>query len=403
MSTLGLVALLALGQMQHPSIRSGGLSRYFPSQGGNGVALTYLATVATSEECTGTSPTTLQGGSLTFTRASSAHCAKSDGTLVLLTTDQPRIEPGGILIEAASTNSCIRSNALDNGAWTATNTTVTANTTVAPEGTATAETLTSTVAGGFVESTAVALVGGAAIVSSYCKTTSGTQSMAIRLRNTTGASDACTGTITATTTYQRAKCQGLITTGNNHAVRIYPGGTAATGTVVCTDVQQEVTGDGSGTANPSSYIATAGTVVTRALEVATLALPANASQTQGCLGVTLGPVSQVKEGSPRVLDFDASNPIVMATTTQAGGDDGAGNPGALTILSVYTNINRLAYSWGSSLQYLQTTGATGATGAYDGSLWTSATLYLGANSGSSSFINANLSNIKVGTRPGACL
>lgn len=107
--------------------------------------------------CACTTPTGAKGETLTFTRASSATCLKgatttgiANGDMTTCTNDQPRVMPGdtgtganGLLVEGARTNSILRSQELDNAAWTAvgsaTAPTVTANAAVAPDGTTTAE------------------------------------------------------------------------------------------------------------------------------------------------------------------------------------------------------------------------------------------------------------------------
>ena len=54
----------------------------------------------------------------------------------------------GLLVEAQRTNLLLRSEEFENIAWTATNLSVTANSTTAPDGTTTADTLAATAAGG---------------------------------------------------------------------------------------------------------------------------------------------------------------------------------------------------------------------------------------------------------------
>lgn len=381
----------------------GGLSKHIPNLASGDVLLSYLPTVAASEECTGTSPTTLQGGSLTFTRASSGHCTKTDGTLVLLTANQPRIQPAGLLVEPAATNKCIRSGELDNAAWTATDLTPTADNTAAPDGTTTAELLADTAAGGFTESTTVALAGAAAIASVYVKQNSASATPAIILRDTTAGADVCTATVLATASWQRLSCLGLITNGNSHSVRVYPGGVAGDKLTYAWGAQLEVTGDGNSSGKPSSYIATAGTSVARALDNASLALPGRANRTAGCVGVTLSIITQLTVANQRFLDFDDSNPMYHNTNIQAVADDGSDFSGTVALASTYANTNRITYNWTGVRQYLQTGALTGADGIYDGTLWTAATLFLGENSGATNHVYASLSDIKVGITPGACL
>ena len=111
--------------------------------------------------CACTAPTGTRGEALTFSRASSAMCTKgtgitgggiNNGDLVLCSANQPRVMPGneavaalGLAIENNHTNDLLRSQELDNGAWTSATTgicpapVVTPDFAVAPDGTTTAE------------------------------------------------------------------------------------------------------------------------------------------------------------------------------------------------------------------------------------------------------------------------
>ncbi len=111
--------------------------------------------------CACTTPSGSKGEALTFTRASSGTCLKggtttgiANGDLVTCTTDQPRVMPGGdgtgslgLLVEETRTNSTLRSQEFDNAIWLQNsdsaprNTTVTADQAVAPDGTMTADKL----------------------------------------------------------------------------------------------------------------------------------------------------------------------------------------------------------------------------------------------------------------------
>jgi hypothetical protein len=92
------------------------------------------------------------GASLvTFTRASSGTFADSAGVLQTAATDVPRFDHNpttgeslGLLVEEARTNLLLRSEEFDSASWTVNpgSKTVTANTTVAPNGTLTADTVT---------------------------------------------------------------------------------------------------------------------------------------------------------------------------------------------------------------------------------------------------------------------
>lgn len=342
-------------------------------------------------------PTGTLGEALTFTRSSRKFCgndASSGGSMI--PTNRPCIRGGGIENEGASTNLAIRSAEFDHAAWTATNVTVTANTTAAPDGTTTADTLQSTSAGGFVESTAAAIVGTNGAASLWVRTVSGTQAMAIRLRDTTAGADRCTGTLTATTTYQVVACVSSgVTTTNSHSLRIYPGGTGGTGTIVGWVGQQEALD------KVTSPIVTAGTSVTRAGETALFVRPTKVTDTQGCVGATFKAVYITGSASARIVDFSAGNPLTLFTSIQLAGDDAAVN--AFAAASDMTNRStRGTYEWSGALQQMTADGTAGATAVYDGTV-VSTNLSIGSEeSNGSAALFGWVKDIRIGTKPGAC-
>lgn len=110
--------------------------------------------------CACANPTGAKGETMTFTRASSGTCLKTIGTapqaiangdMVTCASGQARVMPGtdgtginGLLVEGARTNLAPQSQAIDNVAWSRTNSaaaapTVTADQAVAPDGTTTAD------------------------------------------------------------------------------------------------------------------------------------------------------------------------------------------------------------------------------------------------------------------------
>ena len=108
--------------------------------------------------CACTTPTGAKGEALTFTRTGDATCSRSglattgiqNGDLSVCAGNQPRVEPsGGVLglrVEGARTNEILRSQEIDNAAWTSgavgvAAPTITANAATAPDGTVTAERL----------------------------------------------------------------------------------------------------------------------------------------------------------------------------------------------------------------------------------------------------------------------
>jgi hypothetical protein len=105
----------------------------------------FMETAPTAEEqCAGTSLVGTRGESITFTRSSAAFCTTSSGTLAQLSSNQPRVEAWGLLMEPAATNILLRSQEFDNATWVKERSSISANTQVAPDGTTTADTLTDT-------------------------------------------------------------------------------------------------------------------------------------------------------------------------------------------------------------------------------------------------------------------
>lgn len=164
---IGLLLLLVVGQVDgqltsYPRVREVGARQ----RGRENVTFAQFEAFpangrGTAGVCSTTSPTGARGETLTFTRASSAICTKTatgglattgiaNGDLVSLTNNQPRVEYDsqgvlGLLVESARTNSLLRSEQLDNAAWTKLGAggpaapTVTADFAVAPDGTTTAD------------------------------------------------------------------------------------------------------------------------------------------------------------------------------------------------------------------------------------------------------------------------
>lgn len=268
-AALLLVSVLALGQDRNRrTVGRNGTT-------GPGIVLSFLPSGSwtLSDDCAGVALT-----GLTFSRSSSAMCTKRDGTMVFLTANKPRLQGEGLLMETGSTNLAIRSEAFDDVAWTKTNVTVTANSTVSPDGATTGDTLQSTVNGGLVESTMAVIAGGVTwgAASVYLRTTAGTQAFALALRDTTAGADRCTATGTATTTWTRFYCASrTVVGGNSHSLRIYPGGTGSTGTVVGWGAQTEAATNAVGA---SSYIPTAGTSVARTADFGTMVWAPSPSQ-----------------------------------------------------------------------------------------------------------------------------
>ena len=85
------------------------------------------------------SPSLLSGW--TFTRDSTGYAETAAGALVAFASGAPRITDKGLLVEEARTNLLLRSQEFDNASWTKTASAASANTTTAPDGTLTADSI----------------------------------------------------------------------------------------------------------------------------------------------------------------------------------------------------------------------------------------------------------------------
>lgn len=258
--------------------------------------------------CSCTTPSAATGEALTFTRASSAMCTKgpttntiSNGDLVLCSSNQPRVMPGGngsggngLLIERTRTNLLLRSEEIDNAAWAKNGVvvaapTVTANYATAPDNAATAERLEFAATGSGEESSISQVPSAGAITAStliYVKGTSGSGSLDVCTN--TGAVDQCTTCAYNNTTWTR--CGRELSTmgaGTNLSIgnltRINGGTTRSANDVLIWGTQTEVTSGGG--ASATSYIPTTGATATRSSETATF--PLTMANTTGSMAATV--------------------------------------------------------------------------------------------------------------------
>lgn len=116
-----------------------------------------------------------------FSRASAGTYTTAGGTVSSFASGALRRSDRGVLIEGARTNLCPRSQEFDNASWTKTGVTTTANTTAAPDGTTTADTVTETATTGLhFTLTAAPTATGLNCYSVYGKLASGTRYLQIR-------------------------------------------------------------------------------------------------------------------------------------------------------------------------------------------------------------------------------
>lgn len=364
----------------------GGVLFEFAPANGNGM----------SAACACTTVTGSKGESLGFTRTSAAYCTKGAintgiavGDMVQCSTGQPRVGSGdgsatlGLLMENFTTNVAIRSEEAENAVWTAI-AAVTANTDTSPANTATADTLTDS---------------SAAVVQTICQTittsslTADAFGIFVKAGTVTGATVTMTGTgnslgncsatVTglSSTTWTRAQCgsaaayaAGLTAV----TVCVGVGSTVAEqGTIKVWGAQMEQVSASSGSAL-TSYIPTTTVGVVRQAEVTALAP---------------GIISPVASRGSAAATYVLQSVAGIGPNTTGAGLVGGGSATRLLYLNtansvrVYDETNeiiraqtvtqfvarRASSSWtGATLTSFDATGGTNTSGAFDGTMNTTA-------------------------------
>lgn len=350
-----------------------------------------------------------KGEVLTFTRASTATCVKGNpttgiqnGDLVTVTNNQPRVgNPDGLglalLVEKTSTNVVLRSQEMDNAAWSLSSAgcagaTRTANATTAPDNTVTAEQFdvpACTAGAGrysvVFTTTAFPMSASPWTVSFYAKGVSGSGTVyaALTPDGTTYLSNSvvcsfvsdswtrCTGTATSTLTNY------YLTIGSDHRDPSQSSNFAAT-SVYIWGVQAE------GVAYATSYIPTTSAAVTRAADsaVATVALDTSGGASMA-VSVYGGPYNQAiflrlnktADTSNRLqsdAQFSTSNYTSRFNTSFAG-------PAASATGTARTSSNavRIATAWdGTSVVTSVPPGGTTVTATDPRAGWVSGELWI---------------------------
>jgi hypothetical protein len=231
------------------------------------------------------------GSPVTFTRASSGTYVGSDGLLKTATTNEARFDHNpttgeslGLLVEEARTNLLLQSEDFLTTWGTNSSPTRTANTSVAPDGNITADTIGSTVTGSYVSQTVTFTGDGDKAY--FCFLKAGTSiSTIINLRDITAGSNRGSATVTwaggvpsvsvsggsllgvksfPNGWYQIAILASGVIAANTNQFRIQPDASAGTGNVIIWGFQAE------NGAFPTSYIPTTTATVTRAADVASI-------------------------------------------------------------------------------------------------------------------------------------
>ena len=351
--------------------------------------------------CACTAVTGARGEAMTLTRGSSAYCTKEGLATTGLTTTSmvycgsnlPRAEYDsngvlGTLTEESRTNSALRSEELDNAAWSSTTTagplTVTANYATSPANTATAERLEIS-ACSVADTQSIRLqttaLAASATHSIYARGTSGTASFS--LCAFAGVGGTCTVCSVVAGSWSRcsvslatASAQSIVLGCNNNPAYAGASNTGAADIVVW-GAQVEA-----GTF-ATSYIPTTSAAVTRSVDLVVefLTVTTTSLASAGSAAISVTPLAAANINGALVYMGGNGRPIYAPSAASVRMFDGT-NDLALAPGFVAGTTKRYWSSWaGSSQTITNVTDVTQATGSFDGAMQT-ATLNVGSNFGS---------------------
>jgi len=334
-------------------------------------------------------------GQLSFTRASTATRVNSSGLIAAVASNVPRLDYLGstcprLQLEGQRTNLATYSEEIDNAAWTKTRSTITANTSVSPDGTVDAERITDTTFtanSSFVERQITSVIGTAYTFSSFLKAGTapfmyvgiydGTNFNAI-LNAATGAISFTTAGATSTVTaYGNGWYRVSITRTITASASVYP-------YIGVCQLSNSITYNGTGAytaqiwgvqyeagAYATSYIPTLSASVTRVADAASkTGISSLIGQTEGTIFAEIYPEEFVNGSYISISDgANSANRIIF------GFEVGSVNSGTLLVF-----------------------GATGLTGSGTYNRGQKVKVAIGYKSGSSVlYVNGNLVNTSTST------
>ncbi len=337
-----------------------------------------LGAPASGAQCLNALITSDQADAITCTRASTAMCTKADGTMVSHSADRCRVQANGILREWTRTNEALRSQEIDNAAWTPLNGFIvapvrTANAAVAPDGTTTAEQID-------FPSSMDGIADHYSYLFSVLADNTSTRAGSIYLKGCSGSGTiwlwghtgaAVSGHVAcAYTSGAWSRCSttftGSIGSGGDFLVfgidqRIAAQTTTSTQCVYAWGAQAEVG------AFPTSYIPTAGTTVARSTDEITTTLSQGIAS-RGCMSasVTYGATYPAAGGTDSWLNLGGQSHLQTYSATNVRATDGTNQP-TITIASMLNGTTAARAHWSAATGFNVTSGATTNSTAFTGS------------------------------------
>jgi hypothetical protein len=358
---------------------------------------------------------------ITFSRGTGATRVNASGFIEVVGNTTPRFDydpvtlaPRGLLIEEARTNLALYSQDFSNASWAKSSATVTSDTTAAPDGTTTADTLVSSSSTSGVVERSVTFTGdGDKAVSIFLK--AGTSTLTyFFIRDTTvpatrgRAVITWAGGVPSATADSGGTIQGVdnfgngwyrirllassVVAANSNAFRIQPDVAVGTNSVIAWGAQAE------NGAFATSYIPTVASTVSRSADVATMTgtnFSTWYNQSEGTfVAEAQSTISLINQNSVYSASDNTQNNRIVSTISpeshgavvtggvlQANLDAGTPTAGSITKIAFATRVNDFAVSLNGGTIVTDTSGT----------MPTVSRLILGANGeGSAAFLNGHL-------------
>jgi hypothetical protein len=388
-----LALALALTLSQSPTMGGVPVSVIGRSAPADFTTSLYLVDPSGAALCADANITTDQGVAISVTRATATTCESAAGNLISISAGKPSVEVDGLNVWPASSNRVAYSGDLSVN-WTPTNAVVGAGLSTALLG-GDIYTLDTTSSGGYFESPVFTITGTSAVLSFWVQ---GSGTYDAILRDTTAGVNRCTATGTAPATWaamkSRPSCNSSgIVSGNNHVVRVYPGGTAGSGSNFFDGVQVEP-----GITAKTPLIVTTGTAATRnADNISTTVAAADAA---GCFSATF---LATVPAFPRTI---ASNPATLGNfnnTVSMLANDGTNTATSNSVSNMTDRSEAVRLIWAATSMQIGLGGSMGTAATFDGTMSGGlTTLYIGSLSGTSRQLGGWIKKLKFGTDGTGC-